>query len=188
TTYQDPMKRIASLLIFSLAMAISLHAQPEEKEPAVQTIHEFDNLYHYQHYYIAGQPSLDALRWLHEQGVEKVVNLRADWENEDFTSSSFNEEAEVEDLGMEYLSVPVEGRSGYSAKKLAKMAEFIDVNEPVLIHCEGAGRATNFLMAYLVKYKGYPLDKAVDVGKELTFFLALEPLLDEKIHMEAIVH
>jgi protein tyrosine phosphatase (PTP) superfamily phosphohydrolase (DUF442 family) len=181
------MKTIASSLILSLALAISLYAQQDEKEPSVQTIDEFDNLYQYQHYYIAGQPSLDALRWLHEQGVEKVVNLRANWENEDFTSSSFDEEAEVMNLGMEYLSVPVEGRSGYSPKKLAKMADFIDVNEPVLIHCGGAGRATNFLMAYLVKYKGYTLDNAVDVGKELTFFLALEPLLDEKIHMEAIV-
>lgn len=182
------MKNNVILLILSVTLIVPMHAQQDGKEPSVQTIDEYDNLYHYQRYYIAGQPSLDALRWLHEQGVEKVVNLRADWENEDFTSSSFDEEAEVKDLGMEYLSVPVEGRSGYSAKKLAKMADFIDVNEPVLIHCGGAGRATNFLMAYLVSYKGYTLDKAVDVGKELTFFLALEPLLDTKIHMEATAH
>lgn len=178
------MKRITSLLILSLALTFLLHAQQEGKETSVQTIDKFDNLYHYQHYYIAGQPSLDALRWLHEQGVVKVINLRADWENEDFTESSFDEESEVKNMGMEYLSVPVEGRSGYSARKLAKMAEFLEGNEVVLIHCGGAGRATNFLMAYLVKYNGYTLDNAVEVGKELTFFLPLEPLLDAEIHME----
>jgi len=179
------MKRIASILLLILALYPIMQAQEDEKETSVQTIDKFDNLYHYQHYYIAGQPSLDALRWLQEQGVLKVINLRADWENEEFTESSFNEESEIEKLGMEYLSVPVEGRSGYSARKLSKMADFIDGNQEVLIHCGGAGRATNFLMAYLVRYKGYTLDQAVDVGKELTFFLPLESLLDTEIHMEA---
>ncbi len=180
------MKTIASFLLLGLALTPALNAQTEGMESSVETIDRFDNLYHYQHYYIAGQPSLDALRWLQEKGVVKVINLRADWENEDFTESSFNEESEVEKLGMDYLSVPVEGRSGYSARKLSKMADFIEGNqEEVLIHCGGAGRATNFLMAYLINYKGYTLDQAVKVGKELTFFLPLESLLDTEIHMEA---
>jgi protein tyrosine phosphatase (PTP) superfamily phosphohydrolase (DUF442 family) len=179
------MKKTGVLLILSLFM-ISLHAQEEIPGPSVQSIEMFDNLYHYQHYYIAGQPSLEAFKWLHQQGVVNVVNLRSEWEVEDFTASSFDEASVVKGLGMQYLSVPVEGREGYSPENLSAMAAFVDVTEPVLIHCGGAGRATNFLMAYLVKYKGYSLDEAVEVGKEMTFFLPLEPLLDAEIHMEII--
>lgn len=177
------MKKNLSLLILSLSMFISLQAQEDQKEAAVQNIEAFDNLYYFQHYYVSGQPSLDAFKWLRGQGVKKVVNLRSEWENEDFTASSFNEQSEVEELGMKYLSVPVEGRAGYSPENLAAMAAFIDHSEPVLIHCGGAGRATNFLMAFLVKYQGYTLDEAVDIGQEMTFFMPLEPLLGEEIHM-----
>lgn len=176
------MKRIIVLLLLAIPL-FSLQAQEDEMKPSVMPIDAFDNLYHFQHYYIAGQPSLDAFKWLQGEGVEKVINLRSEWENEDFTASSFNEETVVKELGMGYLSVTVEGRGDYTPENLAAMASFIESNQPVLIHCRGAGRATNFLMAYLVKYQGYSLDEAVDIGREMNFFLPLEPLLDEEIHM-----
>ena len=105
--------------------------------------------------------------------------------NEDFTSSSFNESSIVEELGMEYFSVPVSGRSGYNPENLGELGELIKGDETVLIHCAGAGRATSFLMGYLVRFKGYTLDEAVDVGQEMTYFLSLENLLDIDISMQA---
>lgn len=176
------MKTITLLLLLAIPL-LTLQAQDDEKKASVLSIEAFDNLYNFEHYYIAGQPSLDAYKWLHEQGVKKVINLRSEWENDDYTASSFNEESVVKELGMEYHSVPVEGREGYSPENLSVMASLIEGNEPVLIHCGGAGRATNFFMAYLVKYKGYSLDKAVEIGQEMTFFMPLETLLDEEIHM-----
>lgn len=179
------VKTVLSLVIFSFMLNMGTIAQKEIKKHEVETIGEFKNLYRYRQYYIAGQPSLDALKWLRSQGVTKVINLRNEAENEDFEASSFDEHAVVEELGMEYHSVPVSGREGYSPKNLTKMGELIGDDEKVLIHCAGAGRATGFLMGFLVKYRGYTLDEAVDVGQELTYFLPLEELLDIEITMKA---
>jgi protein tyrosine phosphatase (PTP) superfamily phosphohydrolase (DUF442 family) len=117
--------------------------------------------------------------------VTKVINLRSESENEDFTASSFNESSIVEELGMEYFSIPVAGRSGYSPENLTAMGDLIGDDEIVLIHCGGAGRATSFLMGYLVRFRGYTLDEAVDVGQEMTYFISLENLLDVEITMQA---
>ncbi len=164
---------------------ISLFAQNAESVHEVESIEEFSSLYRYQDFYIAGQPSLEAFKWLRAEGVTKVINLRTETENEEFTSSSFDEEALVQELGMKYFSIPVSGRSGYNPKKLRKMGELIGEDEKVLIHCEGAGRATSFLMGYLVRFRDYTIDEAVDVGQELTYFLPLENLLDIEITMHA---
>jgi protein tyrosine phosphatase (PTP) superfamily phosphohydrolase (DUF442 family) len=164
---------------------IGLHAQNRAPEVEVETLEDFDNLYRYRDYYIAGQPSLDALKWLQSEGVTGVINLRSEGENEDFRVSSFEEGSIVEELGMKYYCIPILGREGYSPEKLDTMAEMIRNHKKVLIHCAGAGRATSLLMGYLVKYKGYTLDEAVDVGQELTYFLSLEYLLDIEITMHA---
>jgi protein tyrosine phosphatase (PTP) superfamily phosphohydrolase (DUF442 family) len=176
-------KVLVTSLTFLLFCTAGLMAQ-QKQSWEVETIDSFDNLYRYGEYYIAGQPSLEAFQWLREEGVTRVINLRTHDENEEFTSSSFDEKSIVSGLGMEYLSVPVAGRSGYTPKKLSEVAEFIREGEKVLIHCGGAGRATNFLMAYLVKYRGYTLDDAVDVGQDLTYYLPLEDLLDIEITMK----
>jgi protein tyrosine phosphatase (PTP) superfamily phosphohydrolase (DUF442 family) len=177
------MKTTIPIAILSSLLCFSLAAQDEVIADEVETIEDFYNLYSYQRYYIAGQPSLDELKWLVSQGVTKVINLRTESENEDFTSSSFNESAIVEELGMEYHSIPVSGRSGYNPENLGRLGELTNDDDIVLIHCAGAGRATSYLMAYLVRFKGYTLDKAVDVGQEMTFFLSLENLLDIEISM-----
>jgi protein tyrosine phosphatase (PTP) superfamily phosphohydrolase (DUF442 family) len=166
-------------------LSISLFGQKAEQTDQVETIDDYYNLYLYQHYYIAGQPSLDEFKWLESKGVTKVINLRTESENEDFASASFNEKSVVEELGMEYHSIPVSGRSGYTPENLTRLGELISEDEIVLIHCGGAGRATSFLMGYLVRFKGYSLDEAVDVGQEMTYFISLENLLDIEITMHA---
>ena len=178
------MTRAICLLLLSVFIIHPLWSQ-EDGDPEVEYIDSFDNLYRFQRFYIAGQPSLEAFRWLRDQGVTRVVNLRSEDENEDFAYSSFDEQSVMGELGMKYLSVPVSGRGGYTPENLEAMARFLEPDEQVLIHCGGAGRATNFLMAYLVRYEGYTLDQAVDVGQEMTFFLPLEPLLDIEVGMEA---
>jgi protein tyrosine phosphatase (PTP) superfamily phosphohydrolase (DUF442 family) len=179
------MKTTMIITFLFLILGISLNGQDKEPGDQVQTIEEFYDLYRYQHYYIAGQPSLDEFKWLRSQGVTKVINLRSESENEDFTASSFNESSIVEELGMEYFSIPVAGRSGYSPENLTAMGDLIGDDEIVLIHCGGAGRATSFLMGYLVRFRGYTLDEAVDVGQEMTYFISLENLLDVEITMQA---
>jgi len=179
------MKAITTVSVLIFLAHTNLLAQPHNSVVEVETIDEFSNLYRYEHYYISGQPSLDALKWIQSQGVTRVINLSSESENEDFAYYSFEEGAVVGELGMEYHAIPVSGRSGYTPENLSRMGELISDGEKVLIHCSGAGRATSFLMGYLVLFKGYTLDDAVDVGQELTYFLSLEPLLDIEITMQA---
>jgi protein tyrosine phosphatase (PTP) superfamily phosphohydrolase (DUF442 family) len=179
------MKTAMLITVLLSLLHFGLHAQDSAPEVEVETIEDFEDLYRYKNYYISGQPSLEALKWLQSQGVAGVINLRSEGENEDFTASSFEENSIVEELGMKYYRIPVSGRDGYSPENLATMAEMIGKHDKVLIHCAGAGRATSFLMGYLVKYKGYTLDEAIDVGQELTYFLSLENLLDIEITMHA---
>ena len=179
------MKATTTIYVLIFLMHTGLLAQTRDSVVEVETIDEFGNLYRYEHYYISGQPSLDALKWLQSQGGTRVINLSSESENEDFTYSSFNESAVVAELGMEYHAIPVSGRSGYTPENLTRMGELVGEGEKVLIHCSGAGRATSFFMGYLVLFKGYTLDEAVDVGQELTYFLSLEHLLDIEITMQA---
>jgi len=113
------------ITILSALLSTSLSGQHNGNSDQVETIDDFYDLYRYKQYYIAGQPSLDEFKWLRSRGVTKVINLRTESENEDFTTSSFNEGSVVEELGMEYYSIPVSGRSGYSPENLAKMGELI---------------------------------------------------------------
>jgi protein tyrosine phosphatase (PTP) superfamily phosphohydrolase (DUF442 family) len=168
--------RLLSLTM--LVMAFSIHAQ--EKNSVVE-IEAYDALYKYNNYYLGAQPSLEQLEYLYEKGVRKIVNLRTEGENENFTESSYNEEKWAAKLGFEYVSIPVDGYSDFTPEKLADFTNSVHTDDPVLIHCAGAGRVTHFFMAYLVQEKGYSLDEAVEIGKSLKFKLPIEKLLDTDI-------
>lgn len=150
----------------------------------VETIQGFKNIYRYQNFYLGGQPSYEALEWLKSIGVSTIINLRSAKENQDFTASSFNEESVAAQMGFTYYSLPVDGIKDYTPLKLEEMAGLLMDEKPVFIHCAGAGRVTYFFMAYLIKYRDYRIDEAIEIGKKLTFSLPLENLLDSKITMK----
>jgi protein tyrosine phosphatase (PTP) superfamily phosphohydrolase (DUF442 family) len=176
------MKQTICTIFFVLTFALQSNAQVSAD--SIEVIDEFKTLYKYQNFYLAGQPSVEALEWLKLQGVNKIINLRSEKENKDFSKTAFNENNYAEKLGMEYFSIPVSDQKDYSPANLAKMDSIITENDVVLIHCAGAGRVTPFFMAYLVKSKNYSLDQAVELGKNLKFFFPLETLLDQNIKME----
>lgn len=172
--------KIASLL-FGFIFTFGLCAQEYSKSDTVKVIKDFKVLYQYHDFFLAGQPSIEALKWLKDEGVTKIINLRSESENEDFTGYAYNEKDMAEELGFEYYSVPVKGKAGYTPGNLAKMDSLIHKDDIVLIHCAGAGRVKHFFMAYLVKSKGYTVNEAIHVGKQMDFYLPIELLLDEKL-------
>jgi protein tyrosine phosphatase (PTP) superfamily phosphohydrolase (DUF442 family) len=179
------MRTSIIIFIFSLFSLISVNTQAGiKKADAVEKIKGFTNLYQYQNFYLGGQPSLEELRWLKAQGVNKIINLRSRRENNQFSENAYNEQAIVEELGIEYCSIPVNGSKDYSPAKLKAVSGQIKNDDRIFLHCAGAGRVTHFFMAYLIKSKGYTIDKAVEIGKQLTFSFPLEQLLDIKITME----
>ncbi len=179
------MKSIILFFIFSFSSALNLIAQDKiENTDNVVVIKEFKNLFHYQNYYISGQPTLEALQWLKSQGVTKVINLRSEKENSEYSEYAYDEKTFTQKLGFEYYSIPVDGTKDYNPEKLEAFLSLINNNEIILIHCLTAVRATNFFMACLVKNKGYAVNKAVKIGRSINFQFPLEKLLGTEISME----
>ncbi len=181
------MKSIMTFSIFSFFIVLNLNSQDNiGKSERVEVIKDFKYLYRYQNYYIGGQPTLEELQWLRSQGVKKIINLRSDNENIEYSESAYNEKINAQKSGFEYYSVPVDANKDYTPEKLGTFLSLINKDEKILIHCLTGVRATTFLMAYLIKDKGYTINEAIEIGRNLRFSLPLEMLLDKKVSMEII--
>jgi uncharacterized protein (TIGR01244 family) len=111
--------------------------------------------------YIAGQPTADALRQLHDQGVTTVVNLRTP---EEMARIGFDEAALVASLGMKYVYLPVRGGQPYpySPETVSSFSRAMkEATGGVLLHCTVAWRASHLWAAYLIKERGMPVDSAL---------------------------
>jgi protein tyrosine phosphatase (PTP) superfamily phosphohydrolase (DUF442 family) len=179
------MRTSIIIFIFSSLILLCLNTQASiEKADAVEKIKGFKNLYRYQNFYLGGQPSIKELRWLKSQGVNKIINLRSNEENNQYSKDAYNEKSIVEELGFEYYAISVNRTKDYSPKKLKAISSQINDNDIVLLHCRNAVRVTHIFMAYLIKSKGYTINEAVEIGKKLKYSFPLEQLLDIEITME----
>jgi len=181
------MKSIFIALFFSVCFFMdTMFAQVTHvNADTVETIHGFRNLYRYQNFYLSAQPTYETLQYLRSKGVGTIINLRSEKENQDFTTASFNEESVTIQMGFKYYSIPVDGIKDNTPAKLDEMSVLLTEEEPVVIHYASAGRVTNFFMAYLIKYRSYGIDEAIEIGKKLTFSFPVENLLNTKITMKA---
>jgi uncharacterized protein (TIGR01244 family) len=106
-------------------------------------------------FFIAGQPTPDALREMKKLGVTTVINLRMPQEMERI---GFDEPKLVEELGMKYVYIPMRGGDGensYSPQTLRKFADAMKgANGKVLLHCTIAWRASHIWAAYLIQEHG----------------------------------
>ena len=173
------------IILFSLLVVYDLNGQTSiEKENSVQIIEGYSNLFRYQNFYLGGQPTIEELRWLKLQGVTRIINLRSEEENKVYSDYAYNEKSIAEELGFEYINIPVDGTKDYTAKKLEEISNQLSTNDKLLLHCNSAGRVTTFFMAYLIKRKGFTINKAVELGKKLRYSNPLEQLLGIEINME----
>lgn len=177
---------IIILLIIPFFCISSNKNKPEEKSNllTVTKNENIDNFFQSDRFFLSGQPNYETFVWLKSEGVELVINLRSDEEKATFARSAFDEEKIIEDLGLEYIAIPMSGMDAYCPETVEKLANAINKYEgKILIHCTGCGRVTNLWMAYLIKYKSFSVNEAIDVGKQLKFRFYLENLLGEKINM-----
>lgn len=179
------MKKGMIILKITLLILNCMNTQAKgENDEKVEKIKRFNYLYRYQNFYLGGQPTLEELHWLKAQGVSRIINLRTEKENNEYSSSAFNEQSLVKELGFEYFEIPVGSTKDYSPGKLKAVSNRIKEGEKILLHCRTAGRVTQFFMAYLVKYQGYTINEAIAIGKNMNFSFPLEQLLDVEISME----
>ncbi len=117
--------------------------------------------------FISGQPTEQGLRELKKRGVTTIVNLRTPPE---MARIGFDEPKLIAELGMKYVYLPVRGDSiaPYSPATVASFAKAMqEATGPVALHCTIAWRASHLYAAYLVKYRGVDVDKALASGNAI---------------------
>ena len=179
------MKSTVFSMIVGFSLIFNIYGQENiGNTKNVEVIRDFKNLYRYQNFYISGQPTLEELQWLKSQGVVKIINLRNEKENFEYSEYAYDEKAYAQKSGFEYYSIPVDASKDYSPEKLEALSSLIKNDQKILIHCHSAVRATNFFMAWLIRNKGYTVNDAVTIGKKMNFQLPLEKLLGTEVSME----
>ncbi len=111
----------------------------------------------------AGQPTIEELTDVRDDGNVAVLNLRRPQEHD-----ADEEQAAVEALGMKYFNIPVDG--GNLAD--AQAAEFLALtddpeNRPMFIHCASANRVGAFWMIRRVLRDGWALGDAEAEAAEI---------------------
>ena len=106
-----------------------------------------------------GQPDGEVLQKIADGGFVAVIDLRTDDEDR-----GFDEQKEVERLGMQYVSLPVAGNSDFKFEKAAKLDRLLaDFDGPVLLHC-GSGNRVGALFALRASLRGASDEDALEEG------------------------
>lgn len=124
-------------------------------------------------YRFSAQPDKETLRdEITANNVTTVINFRRDSEME---SVPFDEARVIEDLGADYVHIPLGGgvgdEPGYDPEDVDRLAEVLQNTEGnVLLHCASGGRARTIWTAYLIKHEGLSeaeaIERAQRVGQE----------------------
>ncbi len=174
------MNFLKTLLFIALAFNGKPCVAQSLKNP-VEVVSEFANLYRYQNFFIAGQPSIEELQWLRSHGVKNIINLCTEEENKEVENTAYNEKAWSKKLGFTYKVIPVKGIKGYTRENFEEFAASIKKDEITLIHCKSSVRANDFFMAYLIEYMDNSVEDAISIGRQIRFILPLEKLLNTKL-------
>jgi len=119
----------------------------------------------------SGQPDEAALRVFAGSGYAAVIDLRLPEEDR-----GIDEKAVVEDLGMNYVSLPI-GRDDLTFEKAAALDELLaSYDDPVLLHCRSGGRV-GALLALRASANGADDDAAIEAGRRG----GLPPAMDDRV-------
>ncbi|MFY9622430.1 MAG: protein tyrosine phosphatase family protein [Pyrinomonadaceae bacterium] len=110
-----------------------------------------------------GQPRLEHLQQLKDEGVKSIINLRPASEHR-----AAEEESKAKELGLRYFNIPVV----FADPKDEQVAEFLKItddaaNRPAFIHCTSAIRVGAFWMIRRVLRDGWTVDAAEEEAKKI---------------------
>lgn len=143
------------------ALAIVLFALPMFAQQDLPPIRNFLRIN--DQFCTGGQPRLEHLEQLKNDGVKAIINLRPSGEHR-----AAEEEAKAKELGLRYINIPVV----FSDPKDEQATEFLKVtddaaNRPAFIHCASAIRVGAFWMIRRVPRDGWSIEKAEAEAKKV---------------------
>jgi uncharacterized protein (TIGR01244 family) len=89
---------------------------------------------------VGGQPTEDDLKLLKAEGIEAVINLRRDGEQNQPLDPA-QEGAVVKAAGLKYFHIPVDSADPKREQVQAVQAALAEAKGKVFVHCQGGGRA-----------------------------------------------
>jgi uncharacterized protein (TIGR01244 family) len=157
TPNQTPrvLNKLITILLL-IQFAITLAAQQEV--PPIRNFMRVND-----QFCTGGQPRLEHLQQLRDEGVKAIINLRPSGEHR-----AAEEEAKAKELGLRYFNVPVV----FGEPKDEQATEFLKItddpaNRPAFIHCASAIRVGAFWMIRRVLRDGWRVDKAEEEAKKI---------------------
>ncbi|HEY6232431.1 MAG TPA: protein tyrosine phosphatase family protein [Pyrinomonadaceae bacterium] len=110
-----------------------------------------------------GQPRLEHLQQLKDQGVKAIINLRPPAEHR-----AAEEEAKAKELGLRYFNIPFV----FAEPKDEQATEFLKItddpaNRPAFIHCTSAIRVGAFWVIRRVMRDGWTIEAAEEEAKQI---------------------
>ena len=123
----------------------------------------------------SGQPNASEFEIVAKSGYVAVIDMRGPSENR-----GLNEQAVVEELGLEYIEFPLVGRESISfanAKQLDALLN--DIDGPVLLHC-GSGNRVGAILALRHSLQGADDEDAMQYGKSAGL-TSLEPVVKDRL-------
>jgi uncharacterized protein (TIGR01244 family) len=144
------------IISFIILLAIPVAAQQE-----IQPIRNFLRVN--DQFCTGGQPKLEHLQKLKDEGVKTIINLRPTSEHR-----AAEEEARAKELGLRYFNIPFV----FGEPKDEQATEFLKItddpaNRPAFIHCAGAIRVGAFWMIRRVLRDGWKIDAAEEEAKKI---------------------
>lgn len=180
----SPLVLIVLLISMASLLYLSCGGEKSAHEADIVEPHAIEgrkDLFQAGDFFFAGQPDVETFRWLAGQGVTLVINLRTEEEMTKYKEEHYDEDSLLQELDMTYAVIPLGGEAGYPPSALEDFASLLKKQKgKTLVHCEGAGRVSHLWMAYLVKYRDYSIDDAIDIGKKIKFRFPMEELLDTR--------
>ena len=139
----------------SLTLASAWASSQNEDLPNFQKVDD--------HVYRGAQPTNGGFKDLAERGIRTVVDLRDIGEH-----SQADEQKAVTDLGMRYVSIPMQGMSTPKDTQIAAVLTLLnDVSSgPVFVHCKrGADRTGTVIALYRIIHDGWDSKSALSEAK-----------------------
>ena len=117
------------------------------------------------HLAIGPQPSKLGLNYLSKNGFSYILNVRSEFNYKNLIAKNFH-----------LKHIPVDEYANPSLNNLNDGADYINnvitKNAKIYIHCrEGISRAACFVVAYLIKYRGFCYQKAINEVKKNRYFI-----------------
>lgn len=117
---------------------------------------------------VGGQPSLEELRQLADEGFRTIVNLRTEGE-EDQPLSPEEEGTEVRQLGMEYVHFPVDKEQMNEELENEFRERLGTFSAPVFVHCSSGKRAGAFVVMDQAIGAGWSGEETLQKAEEMGF-------------------